>query len=174
MLPAMPFKNGMKHSYASLSSIFGLILVLAGCAAQPGATFNNLTNDPVGFVTYESGQPRPQETVPTPPQSTSQGHLDPAPDLTVSAVYESGFTVNALFSKDELDKGCRIAGSSHACEFVLENGEIRLEPPNPAEDFARVATTAAVTFVGLLTLVTITLFVKNNKGRASRSEHERA
>lgn len=156
----------MKPSLSNFAFATAVVAVLAltGCNTGPTATLKNTTENDVTFTVAKTGDVPTGTPKPVPAGGSASLPIPQDADLTVTATYTTtGYQVPDLFTADELEKGCAKQGGSWNCRFVLKNQDIELEPYSLAELFAQKVTLALTVGAGLLAVVTVGLYIWNQK-----------
>lgn len=143
-------------------------LALSGCNPPPGAVLLNNADQTVLYTVTVTGEEPTAKPVAVAPEQSATVPIPPDADITVTATYESGFPVNALFTQSELQSGCKSVGDSYQCRFHFDGQKISMTPRNPAEDFASGFAVVSVAFAVVLLTVTIVLFVRNRRNPIDR------
>ena len=140
--------------------------ILSACSNETGAHITNNTEDPITVVLYITGQGHQNTGKTAEPTETVVIPVPKNEDITISALYTSGYQATTLYTAEEINEGCRDTGTDMHCRFNYDGREFNMVAFSPAETFAANATVGIIAFSAVLLTITLILFFRNQKSKS--------
>lgn len=137
--------------------------LMTACSNEKGLHVTNQSDQPVTMLIAVTGENPTDPGTPAEPGETVVLPIPTNEDITLSALYSSGFKANSLFTAQELADGCKGKNQTQHCRFNFTGQQFKLNAFNPAEDLASNATIGIIIFAAIILTITLTLFFRNRK-----------